>query len=302
MNKQQHFIYDRGVATGDVQTEIQAAWIWPGKPVADWETELNGIDAQDTAAAAAQAAVKAARGNLDAKLEVLHNKNQQALAMLKTKFRNNSAKLALLDGLVAIGGSRPVILEEARDFEPVWEAVDATFVPITGNTLAIFKTTRQDAIGLMNALKAAEVAAKEQEEEVAKLINAMEDSCVAFYSDACHVFAPDTTEGALIRSQIPTTYNPTLPPLKAVIESASFTAPMAVKLQYHADHASRYDIYQKSPGQTEFALIADNVTEHSYDADLEAGNGEYSFQVIGKNAEADGPVSDPVMVTAPGTP
>lgn len=302
MNKQQHFVYQRGQATLDVQQQIAAAWTWPGKTVAAWETELDAIDEQDTATATAEAEEVAARGVVDNTLALLFRKNQQALSMLRTKYRDNEAKLVLLEGLEARSGGRALVLENARNFEPRWELVDAAFAPVPTNTLALFKTTRQLAITQLNDLTKAEVTTKDEEETLAELIAALNDACVGFYSDACHVFAPDTPQGQLIRTQIPTSYDPTPLPDKAVISEMAFTAPMAVRFRLTADHASKFDIYQKSPGAVAFVLVDGDYTDSIYETTLTEGNGLYTFKVVPKNSEGNGPESDPNSVTAPGTP
>lgn len=302
MNKSQHFVYQRGQATLDVQEQIAADWIWSGKTIAEWEAELDAIDTQDTATANAQAEEVGARGVVDNTLGILFRKNQQALSMLRTKYRSNEAKLVLLEGLEAKAGGRALVLENARNFEPRWELVDPTFAPVPTNTLAIFKTTRQQAITELNALTKAEVVAKEEEEALEKLITALNDACVAFYSDAVHVFPENTPQGQLIRTKIPTSYDPTPLPDKAVISEMAFTAPMAIRFRITSDHASKFDIYEKSPTAADFVLIDGDYTESLYEMTLTDGNGLYVFKVVPKNSEGNGPESDPSSVTAPGTP
>ena len=144
MQKLNAFFKERALASRSAQIIIALIWVWLEKTVAQWTTQIDAFLAQEEAAADAGAVADARRSELDAKLDELHRRTQQGLSFFKTTCRNDVVKTGALRSLSAIGNSRAQILEEALAFEAAWEELDPAWVPMTGQTLALFKVLRQE--------------------------------------------------------------------------------------------------------------------------------------------------------------
>lgn len=143
---------------------------------------------------------------------MLHGRTVQGVGMSKNKHRDNPAKLAVLGNLTARGTSRKETLAEALAWESAWSQADAAWSPLPANTLAAFKTLRnQCEEGLQTAYTNAHSAWREETGKLGGLVRAMEDLNQAWYADATQVFPAGTAEGDMIRGTIPTTYNPPPP-------------------------------------------------------------------------------------------
>ena len=219
MGESTDFVKDRGTKTVSAAQQIAGAWTWQEKTIVQMQAALVAIIGDNTAtppivgqeeaASAAEQVMLAARGNWDAQLDVLHRRTVQGVSMIKNKYRDNPAKLAVVGGLNARGSSRKETLEEALAWESAWAQADPTWSPLPANTLAAFKTLRnQCEEGLRSAYTDAQSAAREQVGKLAAVVAVMEDLNVAWYADATRVFPAGTAEGDMIRGTIPTTYTP----------------------------------------------------------------------------------------------
>lgn len=223
MGESTDFVKDRASKTLSAAQQIAAAWTWQEKTLAQMQAALVAIigdntaappvAGQEEAASAAEQAMLAARGAWDAQLDVLHRRTVQGVGMAKNKYRNDPAKLAVLGGLTARGTSRKETLDEALAWESAWAQVDPAWAPLPANTLAAFKTLRnQCEEGLRDAYSDAQSAWRKEVGRLAELVAAMEDINQAWYADATRVFPAGTPEGDMIRGTIPTTYHPPAPP------------------------------------------------------------------------------------------
>src|ERR1043165_7692639 len=140
------FVLERAQATCAVQTQMAGTWVWDEKTVAQWNTEIAAVIAQKEASEDAAADMKTARGSMDGGIDDLHTKTMQGLGIAKTKYRNDPAKLSVIQSLTASASSRTGILEEALNWESAWEKLDPAWEPLTGLTLASFKTLRTGCI------------------------------------------------------------------------------------------------------------------------------------------------------------
>jgi len=222
MGESTDFVKDRAVKTISAAEQIAATWVWQEKTIVQMQAALVAIIGDNTAvppvvgqeetAAAAKQVMLAARGNWDVPLDILHTRTVQGVGMSKNRHRDNPAKLAVLGGLSARGDSRKEKLEEALAWESAWSQVDAAWAPLPANTLAAFKTLRnQCEEGLKDAYSDAHSAWRKEEGELAEVVRVMEDINQAWYADATKVFPEGTAEGDMIRGTIPTTYTPPPP-------------------------------------------------------------------------------------------
>ena len=225
MGESVDFIKDRAGKTiaAAKQAQISAGWVFQEKTIPQMEAMLKGIVGDSTAtpplagqeevAQTAQSAMESARGIWDAQLDVLHRYTAQGVGMAKNKSRNDPSKQALLKGLTARGTSRPEILTEALAWETAWNKLDPAWAPLPANTLVLFSALRKNCLETLqkNYLDALSEW-REKAETLAMLARDMEDVNEAWYADATRVFPVGTPEGDMIRSTVPTTYNPPPPP------------------------------------------------------------------------------------------
>lgn len=223
MGESTDFVKDRATKTISAALQLAPLWTWQEKTIPQMQLALVAIIGDNTAtppivgqeeaASAAEQVMLAARGNWDAQLDVLHSRTVQGVGMIKNKYRGNAAKLAVVGGLTARGSSRKETLDEALAWESAWTQADPAWSPLPANTLAAFKTLRnQCEEGLRTAYADAQSAWREQTGKLADLVRVMEDINQAWYADATRVFPAGTAEGDMIRGTIPTTYTPPPPP------------------------------------------------------------------------------------------
>lgn len=230
------FIKDRATKTISAAKQLITKWTWEEQTPAQMQTALEAITGnnsvtppvigQEEIASQAEQAMLAARGTWDAKLDALHGLTVQGVAMAKNRNRNNPANLAVLGGLSARGTSRAEILDEALAWESAWTKISPTWVPVEGNALPLFKVLRkQCAEDLQQAYTDAQADYRQEAEKLADMADSLEQSSQAWYADATAVFTAGTPDGDMIRSTVPTTYNPPSPkPVPLAAQPAAVTA------------------------------------------------------------------------------
>jgi len=202
------FALERALATRAAQEIIAGTWVWEEKTVAQWDTQIAAFIAQKEAEQDADAAMLAQRGTLDTGLDTLHDLTRRCLALAKNRHRHDAAKLAVFERLSARSGGRQRKIQDALEWESAWEEVDAAWSPLAGVTLATFKPQRQAAEAALKSYADAEAAWKAADSLLDTLARQLLADCVAWYEAATTVFAEGTTEGDMIRSTVPTSYNP----------------------------------------------------------------------------------------------
>ena len=256
-----------------------------------WSTKITALFAQEEVAADASATADLARGDLNAKMDVLHSRTQQGLSLLKTNWRNDPAKSRALQRLSAIGDSRTQVLEEALAFESAWETIDPAWVPLAGQTLALFKVLRGEAATCLETYAAGKAGWRQETENFNQLVEILDRDCIGWYSAATLVFPEGTAEGDMIRGTVPTTTDFTPLPTQAEITLDAPPGANSILFSIFANHATKYDVYRQGPGETEFTKTGSDVDEGAY---LETGLavGSYLYKVVGKNSRGSGPESE----------
>ena len=213
------FIKDRATKTISAAKQLTTKWTWEEQTPDQMQALLTAIVGnasttppvvgQEEITSHAEHTMLAARGAWDSNLDTLHSLTVQGVSMAKNRNRNNAANLAVLSGLSARGTSRAETLTEALAWESAWAKVDPAWVPVTGNTLAIFKPLRkQCADDLQEAYADAQANYRQQAEKLNDMAASLEQVSEAWYADATVVFAAGTAEGDMIRGTVPTTYSP----------------------------------------------------------------------------------------------
>ena len=219
------FIKERATKTIAAAKSVATQWTWQEKTIPQMQAALTAIVGdstvtppiigQEKTTSAAEKAMTDARALWDSKLDQLHRWTMQGVSMAKSRYRNDPVKLTLVENLTARGDSRPVILDEALEWETAWNEAEPTWSPLPANTLITFGALRAQCLkALQDDYKAKSSAWREQAGILSQLVANLEDMNVAWYSDATDVFAEGTAEGDMIRGTIPTTYSP--PPAKPV--------------------------------------------------------------------------------------
>ena len=223
------FIKNRSVKTIAAAKTVADTWVWDEKTIAAMQDQLDAI-AGDTNATPIilghEAAVSdleqvmlAGRAAWDGALDRLHRLTMQALGLARTKFRNDAAKTAQLDGLSSRGTSRTVTLAEALALDSAWNSIAPAWAPLPANTLPAFQALRKQCNEQLQADYATKQSALREAAETLSVMAAdLEDVNQAWYADATRVFLVGTPEGDMIRGTVPTTYSPSSnPPTPPVV-------------------------------------------------------------------------------------
>ena len=124
---------------------------------------------------------------------------------------------------------------------------------------------------------------------------ALDDDCVAWYSDATTRFREGTPQGDLIRSTVPTTTSPTDAVGQAVISHVLVTGG-TIHFDCAASHATQFTYLHKAPGSLQFVVLLADTAETSVTLQGQP-NGEHRFKAIGSNSQGTGPESDETVIT-----
>lgn len=227
------FCLQRSQATRAAQAAIVTVWVWEEKTLAQWDSSIDDFILQIEVVEDADADVLGKRGDLDAALDALRSLTRRCLSIAKNKYRTTPAKLEVLANLRVEAGSRSGKIQESLEWESAWEEVDAAWVPLTGVTLAIFKTQRLAAQTLLETYTNTRASARGEATKLIQLKDQLSGDCRAWYEAATNVFLEGTPEGDMIRSTVPTTYTPpSNPPTALEIETATAQANGTIATTY----------------------------------------------------------------------
>ena len=213
------FIKDRAAKTISAAKKVAVKWTWQEQTIDQLQAALTAITGNSSATPPiagqeevtwqAGQAMLASRGIWDEQLDTLHALTVQGVTMGRTRDRNHPANLAVLGALSARGTSRAEILAEALAWESAWAKVDAAWCPVPMNTLPAFKVLRkQCAEDLQQAYADAQADYRSAAEALNDMAAGLEQTIEAWYADATAVFRDGSADGDMIRSTVPTTYNP----------------------------------------------------------------------------------------------
>lgn len=243
-----------------------------------------------------RATLSLARGELHEKIEDAHQAAIGVYGVMKTRYRKDPGSLEAINTLPTKDQTFEQTRERMEAMKALWAQLPndpyavppGPFVAWTGMTQAAFTTklttmtTAQAAF--VNGFEDFEMAEGDMHTKDAH----MADVAVAALEEGRSQFPVGTPQREVIDS-IPT--EPAAQaPNQAVISVATSPAAGQAHLEYTALHATSYDVLHKGPGDTEFATVADDVIQTTYDTGgLVPGNHEY--KVIGQNSRGNGPES-----------
>jgi len=298
MSQSLEFILDRAHETHSVMAQIAATWTWDEITPVAYLAALTALETQRDTTQDQENDVLTARGLLDTHLDDMHERTVQFVGMAKARYRTDAGKMNVLNGLAADGQSRGDIIDQGNAAKIAWANIADTWSPTTTNTLTAFTALLATCTTNLDDWTDKKDLHKQSSGKLRKMANDLEEISQAWYAAATRAFKEGTPDGDLIRT-IPTTTQVTEPPDKAEISSATKPAAFTARLVYDAKHASKFNIFQKSPGFTEFGIIANNREERNIDVVLQDGPGAYQFKVVGINDEGEGDASDVKTLTYP---
>lgn len=218
------FVIRRTEKTSAVQHTLASLpaepWVWPRKPAADWVADVEQLDGAKTGTLAHTATAALTDKNiqfaaLDARYKTLHTRTLQAVGVMRSRALADVALRPVVDELSARGDSNRAIEEEGEELLAAWsQEFGEDFVPAPGNTFEAFKALYEGSATvptvrkLKSNYKESGAKARRAAGDYNTLIGRLEDECVQWYAEATAVFPAGTTNGDLIRGQIPTSYSP----------------------------------------------------------------------------------------------
>jgi hypothetical protein len=218
------FVITRTEKTSAVQATLASLpnepWVWPTKTPETWIAEVEQLDGAKTGTLAhlATAAVtdKSIQfAALDARYRTLHTHTLQAVGVMRSRALADVSLRPVVDELSARGDSNRAIEEEGEELLAAWsQEFGEDFIPAPGNTYQTFKALYEgvDAVPTLRRLKSnykeSGTKARRAAGDFNTLIVRLEDECIQWYAEATAVFPAGTTNGDLIRGQIPTDYSP----------------------------------------------------------------------------------------------
>lgn len=211
-------------------------WTWPIKTLAQWDADIESLDATKAGSIANSAKKHEAdmlrgRGLYDGRLDEIHKFTLLAVGIMRLRIHAPGATgmegiIPVVNRLSSRGDSRTAITHEAELLKAAWEEWEEqkgeAFLPAPLKTLAAFKRllegdpeSGQASYPMLATLRNVynTLLAKWQQREGVynALISRLEDECVSWYGEATKVFLEGTVEGDMIRNQVPTDYSPEPP-------------------------------------------------------------------------------------------
>jgi len=218
------FVIRRSEKTTAVQSTLASApseaWVWPKKSLAAWLADLEQLDGAKKgslahAKIAASTNKKIQFAALDARCKTIHIRTLQAVRVMRARALEDTMLRPVVDELSAKGDSRTAIEEEGEELLAAWsQEFGEDFEPAPGNTFASYQelflgnATMPSLVLLKRNYKDATTKERRAEGNYNALISRLEDECIQWYAEATAVFPVGTTNGDLIRGQVPTIYNP----------------------------------------------------------------------------------------------
>lgn len=277
-----------------------------GKAAAQAQAMIDAALAVRTTFQNADVTLGLARGELAETSDMLHTACVQVYAIMKNRFRADPGSLQAINRL-------PVDDRTTRDTVRRAEAISALWAqlpnpPGSATPFAAWATmdlmafdalltaTRTQFQGFPAVDQDYQVAQGNLHQETEKL----EDFTTAALITGRAQFEQGTAEREVIDA-IPTEPAQQLP-AQAVIGVASSPGPGQTHIEFSAEHATSYDVFERLAGEPQFQLVAADVIATSYDGSGLA-DGSYEYQVVGRNSRGEGPASDVASVeVAPSLP
>ena len=155
-------------------------------------------------------------------------------------------------------------------------------------TLAAFEGLRDTLDARITAYARASSLLDKEEATLRRLNGQYDDFVTNALIQGRAQFAPGTPERALIDA-VPVEPS-TQKPDAAVVAVAVSPAAGAAHLEFHAAHATSFEVWHKAPGAAEFAQVENVLLPGMYDATRLAA-GQHLYKIVPENSRGAGPVS-----------
>ncbi len=299
MGLSQDYIIQRATDTHACMVVIRdhatLPWEWDEMSADDFEDKLDAANDLIETESDEAADTTEARGLRDTDLDALWTKAKSFISLGKRKFRKDPVKMRLLKPLVIKKYGIRGTLKVALAAENAWKQIDQTYVPETGNTFAAFGTLRAACQTKYENVSKEGAEESQAGGELSKALKELYRLSVDWYQEAIRRFGPETPHGMMIREQIDTGSGTPPPPLpgKAVITSLIYDN--GPRLEFDAEHALTFDVWERILPDAEFTKVASNISEKFWvHTDIHA---DFEYKVVGKNLEGDGPESDVASIS-----
>lgn len=291
-------ILERAHATLPVMETLAAPpynFVFDGPSSGTYLSMITGVEAQVITLAESEAGTTEAAAAWDTDLDALLADARLGTRLGRGKWDTNEVKMSLFKRLRYTSAGRDRRLKQAIAFEAAWKKADSAWVFKTGLTLAVF-TTRRTAITNTRIINHANAEADEAGERVMlhTLAEDLDKLSVKWYDLATATFPRDTPAGQLL-STIPTTYDPNRPPGQLRFTAHMSTAPNHAQLIWRAPRGTRFYIFAKGPGQSDYELILDGVEEKEW-LGLGVTPGAWLFKGYATNQHGTGLESEVVEI------
>lgn len=241
--------------------------------------------------------LKLARGELHEKTEAGHQAAIGVYGVMKSRYRNDPGSLEAIKGLPTQDRTYEETRVRMEAMSSLWSQLPddpyanppGPLVAWAGMDQAGFDTV----LTTMTDAQASFVAANGAFQKAEGVLHAKDaqlgDLAVDALAEGRAQF-PDGTPEREVIDAIPT--EPAQqPPAQAVIGVASSPGAGQTHVEYAANHATSYDVFERLQGEPDFQLVAGDTIAKSYDGAGLAG-GTYEYKVVGRNSRGAGPASD----------
>ncbi len=242
-------------------------------------------------------------GTRDTNFELLRDLNVRVPQAIEGNLEDGDVLLGELADVRAVTGQgQEGVMNRTRKVISLWNLVNTSRAAATLPALEVGETT---VANLAAALDAHPELLQDVEDEGAVLSRlkgqlARTDARVDRNNKRWYVawsgnFLAGSPEIDAL-SQIDTGPSAPAPVGKAVITHAVFVAAGSkAYMDFDADHATKFAVWRKAPGESTFTVRVDGLEEGTFD-DAGLTPGTYQYQVVGSNSGGNGEASDSVSV------
>jgi hypothetical protein len=289
------FVDTRTTASKAAQDIVKAVWLWEEKTVPQWLADMAEFDTLDVAETTKRAELRSAALAWNGTTAAIKEITKDVVGFARIRFRKQPSKLRHFTVLKTNAKGRHSIYQQGLDAHKAWVETDPTWEPRVDLTNSVLGSALASALALgdMHATKKAQwrTAASDLYTKAREL----DDDCVAWYAAATQHFAFGTSYGDMIRSTVPTTYNPP-PEVGQAVLSHLMVQEHTVHYDCDAPHATKFTYMWQPPGSPVFVVVTALTKERSFTME-NLVPGVHRFKALGRNSGGEGQESAVLEVT-----
>jgi hypothetical protein len=289
------FVDTRATASKAAQDIVKALWEWDEKTVAQWIADLAEFDVLDVAETTKRAELRSAALAWDETAAGIKQMTQDIVRLAKVRFRKQPAKLDHFTVLKTGSRSRSGIYDQGRAAEKAWLETDPSWAPWPDMSASVLGSSLASALALGDVHAVKKALWRTAASALRNKARALDDDCVGWYAAATTKFPAGTTQGDMIRSTVPTTYNPP-PEVGQAVLSHLMVQDRTVHFDCDAPHATKFTYMYQAPGSPVFVVVTALTKERSFTM-ANLGPGVHRFKAFGRNAGGEGAESAVLEVT-----